>query len=210
MEIRYPIDEHAVSEVREPLAAYGKSKFTIEEYLEMERAAIHKHEYCRGEIFAMSGAGTRHVFIYANLYGDMAYKIKGNRCRALGNDLRVHIPENSLFTYPDISVFCGEMVLFDEMEDSAIGPTVLVEILSPSTWKYDRGAKFELYKEIPTLKEYILVDSTSIGVEAFRRNEQGIWESETYSAPGERLEIHAVGYSISLEEIYEGIPMPPK
>ncbi len=126
-------------ETREPEVAYGKSKFSIAEYLEMERAADRKHEYYQGEIFTMQGASTRHVFVFGNLYGDMGYKLKGGRCKPLGSDLRVHIPENTLFTYPDITVFCGDIRLYDEMEDSAIGPTDVIEILSPTTRNYDRG-----------------------------------------------------------------------
>jgi Uma2 family endonuclease len=194
-------------ETREPEVAYGKSKFSIAEYLGMERAADRKHEYYQGEIFTMQGASNRHVFVFRNLYGDMAYKLKRLRCTPLGSGLRVHIPENTLFTYPDISIFCGDMHFFDEHEDSAIGPTVIIEILSPSTRNYDRRMKFKLYQDIPELKEYVIVDSESIGVEAFRLNEDSVWVGQVYKEPTDILQIPVVGYSIRLDEIYEGIPM---
>jgi Uma2 family endonuclease len=156
------------SEVREPAIAYGKSKFTIEEYLEMERAAIEKSEYYQGEIFTMSGASPRHVVINRNLFGDLAYRSKGKSYRPSGSDMRVHIPENTLFTYPDISIFCGDIIYLDKEEDSALNPTAIIEILSPSTRRYDRGQKFKLYQQIPTLKEYILVDSRAAHILVFR------------------------------------------
>jgi Uma2 family endonuclease len=194
-------------EIREPEFAYGKSKFSIAEYLGMERASDRKHEYYQGEIFTMPGASNRHVFVFKNLYVDLGHKLKRHRCTPLGSDLRVHIPENTLFTYPDISVFCGDIRLYDEMEDSAIGPTVIIELLSASTRNYDRGMKFKLYRDIPELKEYVLVDSESICVEAFRLSEDKIWVGQLYKESADILQIHSVGYSIKLEVIYEGIPM---
>jgi len=195
---------HEPSEVREPLAAYGKSIFSIEEYLEMERAADWKHEYYQGEIFAMAGAGNNHNLIFRNLFGDLAYRTKGRPCRPLGSDMRVHIPENTLFTYPDISIFCGDIKMRDKDDDNATRPAALIEILSPATRRYDRGEKFKLYRDIPTLKEYILVDSEAIGIEAFRLNERLQWELQEYKDPASILEIHTADYSISLPEIYEG------
>ncbi|MEJ7736631.1 MAG: Uma2 family endonuclease [Chitinophagaceae bacterium] len=96
-------------EIKEPAIAYGSQKYSIDEYLNMERAADQKHEYFNGEIFAMSGAGNRHNVIFRNLYGDLAYKLGGQRCEAYGSDMRVHIPENTLFTYPNISIFCRDI-----------------------------------------------------------------------------------------------------
>src|SRR5687767_754714 len=95
--------------VREPIVAYGKKNFTIEEYLQFERTSEQKHEYYKGEIFTMAGAGIRHNLIFSNLFGSLAYKLKSGHCRPFGSDMRIHIPENTLFTYPDISIFCGDM-----------------------------------------------------------------------------------------------------
>src|SRR6266542_3672681 len=95
-------------EVREPAIAYGKQKLTIEEYLQYEKASTEKHEYYKGEIFAMSGASNRHNWIFKNLYGNLAQQLKGNPCQPFGPDMRMHILENTLFTYPDISIYCGD------------------------------------------------------------------------------------------------------
>lgn len=140
--------------IREPLAVYGKTFFTEQEYLDMERAAEWKHEYFQGEIFAMSGASLMHHKIFSDLFGELAYKLKGNPCQPDGSDLRMHIPENTLYTYPDISIHCRDMIIPGSDEDNAILPAVIIEILSKSTRSYDRGDKFKLYRDIASLKEY--------------------------------------------------------
>lgn len=189
-------------EAKEPAIAYGRKKFTIKEYLEMEHAAEQKHEYYLGKIFAMFGAGPRHNVIFRNLFGELAYRLKGNPCQPYGSDLRIHIPENSLFTYPDISIICGDIVSAAEDNDTAIQPSILIEILSPSTKDYDRGTKFKLYRDIPSMKEYVLIDSESISVEIFRINEEKRWQLEEHKDIGETLQIKAVGFKVTLSEIY--------
>jgi Uma2 family endonuclease len=189
-------------EVKEPAIAYNNRKFTIEEYLEMERASDQKQEYFNGEIFAMSRAGNRHNVIFRNLYGDLAYKLRGQRCEAYGSDMRVHIPENTLFTYPDISIFCRDLMEEGGDNDIFIQPTVLIEILSPSTKNYDRGTKFKLYRDISSLKEYVLVDSEAVSVEIFRLNESGYWQLEEYKKGDEVLHIHTVDFQLTLNELY--------
>jgi Uma2 family endonuclease len=199
-------------EIKEPAVAYGKNKFTEEEYLQMERAATERHEFYQGEIFqmeghgellAISGAATRHNIIFSNLFGEMAGLLKGKSCRPFGPDMRVNIPENTLYTYPDISVFCGELELSANDEETVIHPTVLVEILSPSTKQYDRGGKFKLYRDIPTLREYILVDALSVNVEAFRLNSNQHWELEEYKLLHETLTMPSLNISVPLAVIYE-------
>jgi Uma2 family endonuclease len=192
-------------EIREPIVAYGKKSFTIEEYLEMERVSIEKHEYYQGEIFAMSGVGNMHNVIFSNVFGDLAYQLKRKQCKPYGSDMRVHIPENTLFTYPDISIFCKDLTLQDPNNDNFTEPSVIIEILSSSTKNYDRGEKFKLYRDIPSLKEYILIDSESMTIEAFRLNEHDHWELEEYKKPGDILSIRTVQLSLKLNEIYERV-----
>jgi Uma2 family endonuclease len=191
-------------EVREPLIVYNKKKLTAEEYLEYEKDADQKHEYFMGEIFAMAGAGVRHNVIFSNVFIQLGVSLKGKPCRPYGSDMRIHIPQNTLFTYPDISIICGELIPSDKDADTATLPSVLIEILSSSTKNYDRGIKFKLYRDIPSLKEYILIDAESIGVEVFRVNEHGHWELEEYKTIHETLAVHTVEASLPLVEIYEG------
>src|SRR5215211_4087365 len=120
-------------EVREPAVDYSKKKYTIQEYLEIENAATEKHEYYRGEIFAMSGTKLTHNIITSNLHSHLGQKLRGKSCRPYGSDLRIHIEKNTLFTYPDISVICGDPITLNNDELNALNPTVLIEVLSPST-----------------------------------------------------------------------------
>lgn len=200
-------------EVREPAVVFGKNKFTEGEYLRMERAADEKHEYYKGEIFcmhghgellAMSGAGDNHNEIFSNLFGELSSRLKEKNCRPYGPDMRMHIPENTLYTYPDISIYCKKPIDGPD-DDIATSPTVIVEILSPSTRNYDMGGKFDLYRDILTMKEYILVDSQSVRVYAFRINEGGHWELEEYKSMQDTLLIKAIEISISLTDIYEAV-----
>lgn len=190
-------------EVREPLLAYGKKIFTIEEYLELERAAIEKHEYYQGEIFAMSGALLPHIIITGNTFSFLHQKLKGKSCRPFNSDMRTHVEKNTLFTYPDITVVCGEVNTLNSDNFNLINPTIIIEILSKSTKSYDRGDKFKLYRDVPTLKEYILINSEAIGVEAFRLNEKSHWELEEYKEIEDILQIPTLQLSIPLAEVYD-------
>jgi Uma2 family endonuclease len=191
--------------VNEPAVDYNKRKYTIEEYLEMENAATEKHEYYQGEIFAMSGAKLPHNIITRNLFVNLAIKLKGHRCQPFGSDQRIHIEKNSLFTYPDISVVCGEVNTLNDDQYNVLNPAVIVEVLSPSTKSYNRGDKFKLYRDIPTLKEYILVDSESFSVEDFYVNEQGNWELNEYTNLDDVLIFNSIPVSIILMDIYDGV-----
>jgi Uma2 family endonuclease len=193
-----------MNELREPAVAYGKQKLTVEEYLQFERESLEKHEYYQGEIFTMSGAGNRHNWIFSNLFIALGNVLKGSPCRPYGPDMRLHIPQNTLFTYPDISIYCGEALLPDSDEDNALNPTILLEILSPSTRQYDRGEKFKLYRDIPSLKEYILVDTDALNIEAFRINGNGNWELVEYKNIQDELDFPTLGLSLPLRDIYAG------
>lgn len=192
-----------MTEVREPAVAYGKKKLTTEEYLRWEKESLGKNEYYRGEIFAMAGVGARHVIIAKNLMRDLATVLRAKPCQPYGSDLRIHIPENTLFTYPDISIICGDIIPSKEDTDTATLPTVIIEILSPSTKQYDRGEKFKLYRDIPSLKEYIMIDAESPGIEAFSINSSGHWELTEYKTTEGSLAISSLGLLLTIADIYE-------
>lgn len=195
-------------EIREPVVAYNKKIFSEEEYLEIERSSSEKHEYYQCEIFAMGGAGKKHNIIFSNLFGDLSYMLKGKPCRPFGSDMRIHIPENTLYTYTDISVICKEDIADETNDaDNATNPSVIIEILSPSTKSYDRGDKFKLYRDIKSLKEYILIDSDSINIEAFRINENKHWQLEEYKVLNESLLIPTLDLLFPIKDIYEGTRM---
>ncbi len=191
--------------VNEPAVAYQKRHYTIEEYLEMEKASTVKHEYFQGEIFAMSGAGDNHNEIFSNVFGEIAYKLKGKPCRPYGSDKRMSIPENTLFTYPDISIYCNGLKHSEFDEDTSISPTVIIEILSPSTKNYDRGKKFKLYKDIPSLQEYIMIDSESVLVEAYYINDDQNWILNKHEEISDRLILASMGFDVALSDIYSHV-----
>ena len=179
-----------------------KEYITPEQYLELERAALEKHEYYQGEIFAMSGASFRHNVIFKNTYLKLGVKLAGKPCQPYGSDLRIHIPSNSLFTYPDISIICGKPEMTDEVMDTVKNPTVIIEILSKSTQDYDKGQKFTLYRDIESLKEYILIDSQSVRVEKYCKNSDGSWTLRDYKDIEDTFIIESIGEDMSLADFY--------
>lgn len=189
--------------VREPVVPYGKARMTVSEYLEWESGQMEKHEYYQGEVFAMSGPRATHVVISHNLNYSLRKRLDGSSCRPYMSDLRIHIPSNTLFTYPDLSVFCGYPETLDNDDWNALNPIVLGEVLSPSTSAYDRGPKFRLYQDIPSLREYLLVDSQSIDIVVWRKGEDGKWESQSYHSPDDSVPIAALGLEVPVREIYE-------
>ncbi len=191
-------------EVREPAVAYAQRKYTIEEYLEIENAETEKHEYYQGEIFAMSGAKISHVNIVMNLSTALKVKLRGKPCQPYGNDLRIHIPTNTLFTYPDISIICGEPETLNSDDMNALNPTAIIEVLSPSTKSYDRGEKFRLYRDIMSLKEYILIDSQTVIVEDWYINDHGNWELNEFKTISDTFKLKSINIDLSIEELYAG------
>jgi Uma2 family endonuclease len=190
-------------EVKEPAVAYGKMKYTIEEYLAMEAESDVKHEYYRGEIFAMSGTLMAHNVIFSNVFRDVSGFLKGKSCLPFGSGLRIHIPQNTLFTYPDISIVCGNPETRNNDQFNLLNPAVIIEILSRSTKSYDRGRKFSLYKDIPSLKEYILIDSEAIKIEAWSIASDGYWILKEFENSKDSFVIQATGQLLLLSDIYE-------
>jgi Uma2 family endonuclease len=189
--------------LREPISAYGKSFFTPQEYLDIERERADKHEFFKGKIFAMPYPDKIHNLIYSNLFSRLFTKLDGTSSKPYGAEMRIHILENSLFTYPDISVICGDIVNAYADEDTAILPSVLFEILSSGTSSYDQGDKFELYRDIPSLKEYIIVDSESVRIDAYRINDAGHWGLKQYKDKDDSLVLPGLNISIPLRDIYQ-------
>lgn len=177
-------------------------KYTQQEYLELERKAEHKSEFFKGEIFAMSGATRQHNVISGNFYVFLHQKLKSKGCRPFGSDMRVHIPVNSLYTYPDISVVCGKEEFLDNEFDTLLNPTFICEILSTSTADYDTGGKFTLYRSIQSLKEYWVISSLEYRLQKFVRQPNNDWlMSETLNG-NETVLIETLSVEVPLKEVY--------
>ncbi len=182
----------------------ARKTFTESEYLELERKADFKSEYYNGEIFAMAGASLIHNEIVANLISIFNQFLKDKPCKVYPSDLRLRIEKSGLYTYPDITIVCGKTELLDNKFDTLKNPTVLIEVLSDSTEKYDRGQKFSFYREIPSLKEYILVSSKTVKIEKFKRLEDGNYlyiESNEHQP----FPIDSIKMNLNLEDVYNKI-----
>lgn len=194
------------NEVKEPAPKYNY--VSPEQYLELERAAVVKHEYYKGEVYAMSGASPEHNDIAYNINRLVAPFLHGKGCKLYGSDFRIHIPENTLYTYPDFTIVCGKAETTDVYTDNLTNPGVIIEILSVSTKDYDRGTKFSLYRSIKTLQEYILIDSTSIWIEVYKRTGNNNWELSEFKELSQSFTINIISLTLQLKDIYEDVILP--
>jgi len=187
-----------------------KNKMTPEEYLALERSSLDiKYEFFDGEAFAMVGARANHVRINANLTREIGNKFKTNRfiCEVFPNDMRVKIKDS--YAYPDIVISCGNAEFEDDEFDTLTNPVVIMEILSDSTERFDRGDKFAYYRMIPTLKEYILISQKKYLVDQFTRIEDG-WKYRSYANADHILKMASVDCELPLSEIYLNVEFESK
>ena len=191
------------NEAKEPAPKYNF--VTQEAYLAMERASLEKHEYFKGEVFAMSGATPQHNDIAYNINRVVAPFLHGKGCKLYGSDFRVHIPENTLYTYPDFTIVCGKTETTEIYTDNLTNPGVIIEILSKSTKDYDRGSKFMLYRSIKTLKEYITIDSLSVSVEIYTRQDENKWILSEFKQLTDSFIISTIGLTLQLKDVYEDV-----
>lgn len=192
------------NEVKEPAPKYNY--ISPEQYLEMERSSETKHEYYKGDVFAMSGASIPHNYVFHNVYGSLVVFLKGKNCKPFGSDLRIHIPENGLYTYPDISVICDKLETSGgAFTDNVTNPSIIIEILSRSTKDYDRGTKFHLYRSVQKLKEYLLIDSTSVSVELYTRQNDNSWILTEFKQLSDSFIIATIGLTLHLKDIYTDV-----
>lgn len=192
------------------MSAVPENRFTLEEYLSRESVAEYKSEFYQGEIFAMTGGSPTHNSISVNILSRMLISLRGSGCRPFNSDQRVRIPANGLSTYPDIAVVCGELQLDDKDKDAITNPVVIFEVLSKSTERYDRGKKFDLYRELESLQEYVLVSQTEAQVERFVRQDDGDWLLTVLKGPEAVLKFGSIDVSLALSEIYEDVELQPE
>ena len=178
---------------------------TPEQYLEIERLAERKSEYRQGEMFAKAGAGESHNLLVMNTAFQIFSQLRSSACRTYSNDMRVRVSATALYTYPDIVVVCGVPQFLDGRRDTLLNPTLIVEVLSPSTEAYDRGRKFEHYQSIDSLQQYLLVASERIHADLFTRKPGGQWLLTSAGSIEDAVDLESLGCRISLRDSYDKV-----
>ena len=186
---------------------HDASLVTPAEYLAFERGSETKHEYLAGRVFAMAGASPKHNLVCGNVIRALGDRLRARRCAVMPSDQHVYVEATRLGTYPDVTVLCGPAQRHADFPQSLVNPALLVEVLSPSTEAYDRGAKFDHYRRIDTLREYVLVSTDRFAVDVYLREADGTWRLSVARGRDAELRLASVDAVISLAEIYENIEL---
>src|SRR6267142_2550676 len=186
-----------------------KRLFSVEEYLVFEADSLTKHEYYRGEVFAMAGATIAHNVIAGNVFAHLHALLRGKECRPFGSDQRIKVEKAGLFTYADTAVICGEVERAKDDPHSATNPRVIIEVLSESTEGKDRGRKLKLYLKLDSLREYVLIAQDEPRIDKLVRNDDGTWTMSIVEELKEWLELDSIGCRLAMAEIYDGIKFEP-
>lgn len=190
--------------------AESKKYYTVEEYLAFEREALDKHEYVNGVIIplhenfefeAMAGASRKHNLISGNIFGEIRNQMKGKNCEIYINDMRVKLKENR-YGYPDVVVVCEEPVFIDNEFDTLLNPTIVVEVLSPSTRFRDKTEKLETYQKMESIKECLLIEQYVIRVEHYIKQTPNQWLLRIYENANDTLTLESIDCEIALSDIY--------
>jgi Uma2 family endonuclease len=192
------------------MSAVPQRVWTPESYLAFERASETKHEYLAGEVFAMTGASENHNLVTANALASLHAQLRRTPCRIYPSDMRLNVPAVGLYTYPDVTVVCGEPQFDeDEVPDTLLNPTVLIEVLSPSTENYDRGKKFQYYRTLESLQEYLLISQESARIEHYvRQGEQWLF-GDAYRLE-DVMKLPSIDCTLALADVYEKVTFEPE
>lgn len=184
--------------------------YTPEEYLEFERSSDERHEFWDGYLFQMAGESLSHSRICVNLTANAQLGLRGKPCEALSSNMKVRTSTASLFSYPDLTIVCGEPMFHDRKKDVVINPRAIFEVLSPSTEKYDRGKKFQRYRlGNETLTDYILIAQEVCLVEHYQKADNGIWIFENYTELIDILRLKELELELVLERLYDRVELQP-
>lgn len=190
------------------MSAVPATKFiSVAEYLQIEETAVEKSGYYKGEVFGMSGGSVNHNRVVRNALTAIDNFLKGQSCEVFPSDMRVHIEANSLFTYPDLSIICGDIAYLEDRKDTVLNPSVIIEVLSPSTAGYDQGDKFKLYRDISSLKEYILIASTEQMVQRYLKQAPHHWAFSDVRDLDGLFQVETIGFSCLLKELYRNVDL---
>lgn len=185
-----------------------KHYITPDEYLYRERQSEFRSEYFRGETFAMADASANHKLIVGNCVRTPGQQLKKKHCRVYPSDLKLRIEAMGLYTYPDLSVVCGEPQLDSDGGDVLLNPVVLVEVLSDSSEAYDRGKKFEHYRTTPSLKHFVLMAQDRHSIDCFSHQPDGSWKLTSRQRLDGQVELEAIDYQLASAEVYDQVVFP--
>lgn len=187
------------------MSSQPRVRLTSDEYLILERQADSKSEYWAGEVFAMAGASERHNLIVGNTLAGLHGQLRQRPCKVYANDMRVNVSAAGLYTYPDVIIVCGEAQFMDDVHDTLLNPTVIVEVLSESTEGYDRGRKFEHYRKLESLREYVLIAQEPYHVEHYVRQPDNQWLLSETNNLHDSIHLPSVNCHLTLAEIYDKV-----
>ena len=187
------------------MTAQPQNFISEEEYLLFERASQTKHEYYNGRIYAMTGAKEAHNLIAGNTLAALHRQLRAKPCRVYPSDMRVKVAKTGLNTYPDVVVVCGKPHFSDKVLDTLLNPVVIIEILSASTERYDRGMKFQNYRTIDTLRDYILIAQDQYHIEHFSRQDSGRWVLQEATESTAGVYILSIDCELSIQDVYEKV-----
>lgn len=188
------------------MTAQTAAKMTPQEYLVMERRNAYKSEYVNGDIVAMAGASEAHNLVITNIVRELSIQLKTRPCKVYPSDMRVWIPRLTTYTYPDVVVVCETPEFQDERRDTLLNPTLLIEVLSPTTAAYDRGIKFKHYRTLDSLQEYLLISQDAPLLERYLRQEGSrFWTFSDAEGPAAQMELSSVGCRLALAEVYDKV-----
>ena len=187
------------------MTSQAKVRLTPEEYFAIERQATYKSEYCNGEMFAMSGAIPRHVLIVTNVVAELRRQLKQRPCTVYSTALRVQVSSTGFYTYPDVIVVCDQPQFHDQHKDTLLNPTLIVEVLSESTKDYDRGEKFEHYRTLTSLAEYVLIAQDKPHFEHFVRQPDKRWLLAEANRLEDTIYLPSIACDLALAEVYDKV-----
>jgi Uma2 family endonuclease len=187
------------------VAQLTKEQYTIDEYLELESQAEIRHEYIDGEILEMAGGTTNHNLVTGNIYIALRLALKGKNYPVFIENVRLWIAQHKMFTYPDVMVIAQNPEYHGENKTTVTNPIIIIEVLSNSTRDYDLGRKFEYYRSLNCLQEYILIDPEKPLVMSYNRNNNQQWSLTILENINDQLELNSVPIEIVLQDIYDGI-----
>jgi Uma2 family endonuclease len=178
---------------------------TPDEYLAAERLSDYRSEYLDGGVYPMTGGSVNHILITGNVTAELINQLRTRPCRVLAIDLKVLMPDSRKFFYPDVTVVCSELQFHDDRRDIILNPDLIVEVLSPSTEAFDRGAKFRAYQTIESLKEYVLVSQNEPLIEQYVRNGDGKWTYAAAAGLESSLALPSIECTLSLSAVYDKV-----